>query len=70
MTREDAIKHIEAMFPPDSQYADTREVGRNLMDCWVGNPVGYRYWRDLGTPELIRLAKANLEEGGENPNNY
>ena len=62
----DAIRHIEALYPPDSQYADTAEVGRNLMDCTVGNSVGYSNWRNLPEAELIALAKAMLEEHGVN----
>lgn len=62
----DAIRHIEALYPPDSQYDDTRAIGRDIMDNTVGNKTGYDMWRNLPEPELIALAKAMLEEHGVN----
>lgn len=61
---QDAIRLIESLYPPDSQYQDTAEIGRNLMDCTVGNGTGYMNWRQLEEPQLIELAKAMLEEHG------
>lgn len=65
MTAQDAIVHIELLYPPDSEYEDTREIGRELMLNTVGNKVGYENWRDLDDEDLIKLAKANLLEAGE-----
>lgn len=65
VTVEDAIGHIESLYPPDSGYEDTAAIGRNLMDCSVGNKVGYDNWRDLSDADLFALAKANLEEERE-----
>ena len=65
MTVHDAIVHIELLYPPDSEYEDTREIGRELMLKTVGNKVGYENWRDLDDEDLIKLAKANLLEAGE-----
>lgn len=70
MTAQDAIRHIEALFPPDSVYADSREIGQKLMANLVGNKVGYKNWRDLPESDLITLAKANLEEAGECVSDY
>ena len=70
MTAQDAINHIQALYPPDSQYDDTRAIGRELMDSAVGNKVGYINWRDLSDGDLIALAKANLAESGECVSNY
>lgn len=63
---EEALNHIEMLYPPDSQYESTREIGRDLMDNTVGNSVGYDNWRELSGNQLIDLAVANLEKHGEN----
>lgn len=60
MTVQEATSHINALYPPDSEYDGTREIGRDLMDNTVGNAVGYNRWRDLPDADLIALAKANL----------
>jgi len=65
MTVQDAIGHIQALYPPDSQYEQTRIIGRELMDYVVGNKVGYSNWRDLPDADLIALAKENLIAAGE-----
>jgi hypothetical protein len=65
MKASDAIHHIEQLYPPDSEYDDTRKIGRELMDNVVGNKVGYNNWRQLSDIELCRLARANLIEAGE-----
>lgn len=60
-----ALNHIEMLYPPDSQYEDTRVIGKGLMDNTVGNSVGYSNWRNLPFGQMIELAKANLMEAGE-----
>lgn len=70
MTAQDAIQHIQSLYPPDSQYDDTSAIGRDLMDNAIGNKVGYNNWRDLSDTDLITLAKANLAEAGECVSNY
>ncbi len=65
MTVQDAIRHIQALYPPDSQHDETRAIGRHLMDNITGNQVGYKNWRDLSDDKLILLAEANLSEAGE-----
>ena len=61
----EAIDHIEALYPPDSEYEDTAFIGRDLMRNVVGNKVGYIQWRTLPEEDLIALAHANLREAGE-----
>lgn len=65
MTVQEAIGHIQALYPPDSQYEETRAIGRDLMDNTIGNKVGYNKWREIPDVDLITLAKANLSEAGE-----
>lgn len=62
---QDAIGHIDSLYPPDSHYADTARIGRELMDTHVGNSMGYSNWRELSAKELFRLAWANLVKHGE-----
>ena len=62
---QEAIMHIEALYPPDSDSRIAAAIGRSLMDDSVGNPVGYNNWRSLSDDNLIRLAIANLEREGE-----
>lgn len=62
---EIALRHIESLYPPDSQYEDTERIGKELMDNTVGNVIGYSNWRDLSDEHMIELAKANLRESGE-----
>jgi len=52
---EDAIANIELLFPPDSEYKDTREIGRSLLQEAIGN-VGFT-WRDYPDDVLIEFAK-------------
>lgn len=70
MTTQEAIQHIEALYPPDSQFGDTRAIGRELMQNYVGNSVGYSNWREMPYSDLIQLAKANLEQAGEQWDEY
>lgn len=70
MTKHEAIRHIESLYPPDARDYDTMMIGKVLMDDTVGNPVGYNNWRDLPEDSLIKLAIANLEEAGEDTSKY
>lgn len=65
MNKQEAIGHIEALYPPDSEYADTREIGMWLMDDVVCSGTPYQNWRDLPEKDLIRLAEYNLAQAGE-----
>lgn len=70
ITRQMAIQYINDLYPPDSEYDDSRTIGRDIMDSTVGNQVGYNNWRDLPEESLIKLAIANLEEAGEDTSKY
>lgn len=64
-TIQDAINHVESLYPPDSQYEDTAQIGRELMNNSVGNSVGFENWRELPKRHLFLLCRANLLEHGE-----
>ena len=59
-TIQDAIGHIESLYPPDSQYPDTAKIGRKFMDDSCGNSIGYDNWRDLPKSKLFLLCRLNL----------
>lgn len=61
---QDAIGHIDSLYPPDSDYADTARIGRELMDTHVGNSMGYSNWRELSAKELFLLASVVLFKAG------
>lgn len=62
----DAIAEVEGLWPPDSEYDDTRQLGRQIMRSVVSNETTPFYnWRDLEPLNLIRLAVGNLREEGE-----
>ncbi len=65
MTKEQAIQHIETLYPPDSQFPDIRATGRWLMDENIGNSVGYNNWRNLPEQSLKELATINLLHANE-----
>lgn len=62
---EIALGHIESLFPPDSEFADTKIIGKDLMDNTIGYSIGYSNWRNLPEEDLVKLAIANLQEAGE-----
>lgn len=57
MTREQAIQHIENLFPPDSIYADTAEAGQKLLDQAKRDVAA---WRQEPTEVLVRFAELCL----------
>lgn len=65
VTAEEAMSHIESLYPPDSKYDETRAIGQQLMATYVGNSVGYSNWRELPDNDLLILASVNLEREGE-----
>lgn len=65
VTAQDAIGHIESLYPPDSQYEETAKIGRDLMLNSIGNKVGFANWRELSDRDLFLLCRANLIEEGE-----
>lgn len=32
MTKQEAIDHIKALYPPDSSYPDTAKIGREIIE--------------------------------------
>jgi hypothetical protein len=65
MTTENAIRYIQDLFPPDSQYNDTAEIGKALLYEVASYSVSRKSWRELPELQLIELAFANLEQAGE-----
>lgn len=59
MELEEAIQHIQSLYPPDSQYGDTSSTGKSLLEEAKGN-VGFS-WRDYPEDVLIEFAKLSLE---------
>lgn len=59
MTREKAIDQIGCLYPADSQYPETAEVGKELLEQAKRE---IEDWRNLPTPILIRYARLCLEK--------
>lgn len=57
--REQAIANIEGLFPADSQYQDTREIGKRLLKRAKMEVEG---WRSEPTPVLVRYAELCIAE--------
>ena len=54
MNREEAIATIEGLYPTDSQYERTNEIGRDLLRQAKEQVQG---WRSEPTEVLIRYAE-------------
>ena len=59
MDREEAIQQIEGLFPTDSQYEKTNEVGERLLAQAKREVAG---WRTEPTEVLIRYAELCIAE--------
>lgn len=59
MDREEAIIQIEALYPPDSEYPETAEVGKGIMEKAKSDVHG---WRCEPTEVLIRAAQLCMYE--------
>jgi len=57
MNREEAIQEISALFPVDSDFADTAQKGKELLARAIG-----REWRALPDSILFRYAELCLAE--------
>lgn len=53
--KQEAISQIEALWPPDSGYDDTRAIGRELLLEALCNT-----WRELPEKVLVQLADLNM----------
>lgn len=63
MDREEAIQHIESLFPADSGYEDTAEIGQELLDRAKREVSG---WRTEPTEVLIRYAQLCIHRDNQN----
>lgn len=61
MDRTEAIKHIEMLYPPDSQYQATAAIGNRLLEQAKREVES---WRTLPTEVLVRFAELCIEEDG------
>ena len=61
MTREDAIRIIEDLYPADSQFNMTAARGQEILDRAKREVAS---WRQEETPVLIRYAELCIDEEG------
>jgi hypothetical protein len=59
MDRNEAINTIEALYPADSDYPDSRETGKMLLEQAESEVNG---WRTKPTEVLIRYAELCMAE--------
>jgi len=67
MDREQAIANIEGLFPVDSQYEKTNEVGERLLAQAKREVCG---WRTEPTEVLIRYAELCIAEERRQDRHY
>jgi len=59
MDKQEAIRNIEQLFPPDSQYYESAEIGERLLKQAKMEKEG---WRSESEAVLIRLAELCIAE--------
>jgi hypothetical protein len=59
MTRQEAISHIESLYPPDSEFYRTAQIGQELLER-AKNDVSA--WKQEPDDVLIRFAKLCIWE--------
>jgi len=59
MTREEAIQHIDALFPPDAPYPKTAEKGQELLSQAKRDVAA---WKQEPTEVLVRFAQLCMDE--------
>jgi hypothetical protein len=59
MTRKEAIQHIEALYPPDSEYEDTAAIGEAFIEK---AKTMCNDWRNLPDNVLKLAASMMIEE--------
>ncbi len=57
MTKDTAINHIENLYPIDSCYPNTSEIGEKLLAHAINETCG---WRELPEEVLIKYAELSL----------
>ena len=67
MDREQAIQQIEGLFPADSQYEKTNEIGLKLLAQAKREVAG---WRTEQTEVLIRYAELCIAEENRQAREY
>ena len=56
MNKDEAISHISNLYPPDSDYSDTAEIGKSdLLDALANQ------WRELPESVLVWMAQRQLQ---------
>ena len=58
MDREEAINHIESLYPPDDDYSRTAEIGNELLEQARSEVT--QDWRKESDAVLIRFAELSL----------
>ena len=66
MDREEAIQHIKSLFPADSEYEDTAEIGQELLERAKHEVSG---WQTEPTEVLIRYAELCIRKDNQNMRN-
>lgn len=63
MTREEAIQHIECLYPTDGEYPDAAKIGQSLLDRAKREVIG---WKAEPTEVLVRYAQLCIEKERQN----
>lgn len=66
MNREQAIQHIESLYPADSSYFETAKIGQELLEQARLNVQG---WRQEPTDVLIEYAHLCIKKEKEEVKN-
>lgn len=59
MTKEDAIKHIRALYPPDSQFPETAEEGQRIIE---EAKCRCNLWENLPEDVLVTAARMMIDK--------
>lgn len=58
MTKEDAIMHIKALYPPDSQFPETAAMGKEIIEQAKDR---CNHWTNLPEDVLILAASMMID---------
>lgn len=59
MTRDEAVSHIESLFPPDAEFPDTAKKGQELLEQAKRDVSA---WKQESDEVLIRFARLCIDE--------